>query len=481
MEPLVIDADVRERWIALLKEDAPEACRLYFDKILPLVLDNLRARGQEIIEEERPDLLVSLMGFSPETTVICAAMARPAELVVVRSEETNRFFDIAAPFLTSNEIVPWSGLHHVSVDPTNPADIYDAVYRHLGQHKRALMDVTGGKKVMSATAAQAAWELRIPLCYVEGKFLKEQRRPEPGTEELKLLDNPSPQRARQARQRAKDMYLTGNYPLAADLFSESMKVNQRISQDELLRQLCRCYARWMDLDQPQLQREVEQAETIAAQGRMKGLVTAHFPTLNRHLAAHRKVAHGDRLALLATFLELASHYQQHQRHDFSCLLSYRAMEALVQQGLREAAGGSFDTSQPDYEALGGEERLEPAYVEISRALAGKGRVAHELPDRIGFIDGFALLCIRDASLPCKIFGGKEEGATLRVIKRLQNLASRRNGSVLAHGNRSLEEQDSEKLLHGARNIARAILGQRFDDLTRLQADLRPLELEEQGN
>ena len=58
------------------------------------------------------------------------------------------------------------------VDPTDTSGIYEAIRRHADGHagddRLRVMDVTGGKKIMSATAAVAAWELRMPLCYVEG-------------------------------------------------------------------------------------------------------------------------------------------------------------------------------------------------------------------------------------------------------------------------------------------------------------------------
>jgi hypothetical protein len=47
---------------------------------------------------------------------------------------------------------------------------------------------------MSAVAGFAAWSLGLPVCYLESRAYNEQmRRPEPGTEELIILESPAPQ------------------------------------------------------------------------------------------------------------------------------------------------------------------------------------------------------------------------------------------------------------------------------------------------
>ena len=478
MEPFTIDAADREAWLALLRDKAPEASAFYFEKILPGVLEHLAEKGAILPEEERPDLMVSLMGFSPETTVISAAIVRPRKLVVILSEKTEKYFDIAADFITSQKIVAHSGLHHESVNPTDPAEIYRVVSGRLERRQNAIMDVTGGKKVMSATAAQAAWELGIRLCYLDSDhYIPEMRRPEPGTEELKILPNPSRQKARQARQRARVVYGTGNYTLAEEYFGASARVNGDERSDAISRQLCRCYAAWMDLDQPRLKEAVDKAEAVARQSRMRALVAEDFRGITEHLAAHRKVSKGDWLALLATFLQLANLYQKQRRHDFSCLLSYRAMEALVEEGLKRAAGGEFNTGKPDYARLGLVKTLEEKFGAIAESVWGAPTQAWQLPTRIGFIEGYTLLCAIDEELPERTFPGQNKEGVTSAIKRLNELASRRNGSVLAHGTRSLEQEDSKKLFATACKLARAILGERYGDLEKLQDNLRPLELE----
>ena len=61
--------------------------------------------------------------------------------------------------------------------------------------ERALVDITGGKKIMSAIAGQVAWDLDLPLCYLESPaYNPALRRPDPGSEVLLVFPKPSEQR-----------------------------------------------------------------------------------------------------------------------------------------------------------------------------------------------------------------------------------------------------------------------------------------------
>jgi hypothetical protein len=75
--------------------------------------------------------------------------------------------------------------------------LFEAVRRAVEAHRQdadggeVLIDVTGGKKVMSAAAAMAAWEMDLRIVYTDCTFDPTRRIAIPGTEEIVLLDNPS--------------------------------------------------------------------------------------------------------------------------------------------------------------------------------------------------------------------------------------------------------------------------------------------------
>jgi hypothetical protein len=470
MPEFTIEPEVRKQWIKLQQADAGEASVFYFEKILPEVLKALETTHAELEERGNLDVLVSLMGFSPETMVISASLLRPRKLVVLLSEETKKYYDTAARYLLKHEIVSPSGLIPEYVNPTDPFDLYRKVRRHLQPRGAGMLDVTGGKKVMSATAAQAAWELNIKLCYVESKhYIPELRRPEPGTERLMVLLNPSTQRAKSSRELALGFYEKHMFAQAIDAFGASRDNNEDNRFDEFFQSLAKCYAALADLNLPQLAENASQVKALSEKSRMADLIEG-YRTLPRHLEALKAVSRGEPLAMMATYLNMSKLYQEQERHDFACLLAYRAIEALNAEGFRRLSDGEFDTGRPDYSLLGDAEELKSKYVSLSREVDDK-QSESALPRKVGFMNGFALLCLIDNGLHERAFGSMP---LKNAIGLLRSLAHRRNESVLAHGTKTLGPEDSQKLLDNAHKLAGAILDADHGELERLQIDLAPL-------
>ena len=73
------------RWKSQLAVNKDAADEFYF-KILPPLLNSEGRPAHRLLRAEAVQVLVSLMGFSPETTVISTAILRPQSLVVVSSE-----------------------------------------------------------------------------------------------------------------------------------------------------------------------------------------------------------------------------------------------------------------------------------------------------------------------------------------------------------------------------------------------------------
>src|SRR5581483_5904986 len=97
-----------QEWRELLKLDTAEgkqrADELYFKEILGWAI--ARARQREDSDEHTHgdyDILISLMGMSPETTVIAVALLRPKKLVVILSEKATKSFNAAVGYLVENK------------------------------------------------------------------------------------------------------------------------------------------------------------------------------------------------------------------------------------------------------------------------------------------------------------------------------------------------------------------------------------------
>jgi tetratricopeptide (TPR) repeat protein len=468
-EAMDLDPDLFSRW-----RDAKgqERSRFYLEHLLPRIEEALSRRDNAPVH--RFDVLVSLMGTSPEPIALMASVVRPERLVVIRGstpddDPTAAAYDLMSESLVAREVLPASRIEQVRVDPLDPRRIYAAVREAIQGARRPGVDVTGGKKVMSATAAQAAWELNVPLCYVDSKHDQQLRGARPGTETVIVLENPSLEKARIERQRAWEYYTRRDFNAAVETFRKSAGLNADNAEDELGEHLSCCYAALMDLDLKLLATRVDELSTFCATERMRSFVERRrLPSLDSSVQALRKVARGEKIALLASYLTLGRLYAEVGRHDFACLLAYRCHEGTVEERLVRAAPG-FRTSEPDYSLLGDRQELETRYRELSRQVDGE-RAEPGLPRKVGLVNGFALLCLTDrlherlwpkCSLP-------------DAVKRLRGLAKRRNGSILAHGTSTLTKEDSDDLLGNAEALLRGALGEVVDELDLLILALKPL-------
>lgn len=482
--------EVIAEWRSLLKQDT-EATRkqaesLYFESILPTVLRTLEAEPEHIaLREMQYHTLVSLMGFSPETTVISTAIVRPQRLVVVYSHSVGDSYDRAYDFLNDHGILRPRQIVQVEVNPVDHYDIYRKISALIGENssqseastKLNIVDVTGGKKIMSATAAQVAWELNMPLCYVESrKYDPSLRRPLPGYEQVIRLSLPSREKGRQRRRAALHIYGNRNYPAATEAFAVSRTWNENRVLDEFGMVLCPCYAAWADLDLTRLSDCLVELTACVQEQVTSSMLENRLPNpqqIGIHLEALRRVAKGDALGLLATYFELAQLYREQKRFDFSCLLAYRSMEALIEYGLRKVGGDEFRTDAPNYDLLGDREQLKSEYQNLCAGTGYSGST--DLPRKIGLLNGFGLLCIV-SDVNCRLYEGQSREDAVHLMKRQ---AERRNRSVLAHGNQSLSEADCSEMLRHAERLAGAILTENEPmELRNLMEALRPVPMEQ---
>lgn len=171
--------------------DAAAASAYYFENILPQVVQH----HQELPSAVVPcDLLVSLSGFSPETTVLATTFVRPQRLFVIASQTTEAYGQQSMRFLVKSGLMSAERIEMRIVDPSDPEALFMIFRDILGKApSNCFVDVTGGKKIMSAVAAHVAWARGLPVCYVEsGAYNPEMRRPEPGSERIIVIAPPGP-------------------------------------------------------------------------------------------------------------------------------------------------------------------------------------------------------------------------------------------------------------------------------------------------
>ena len=188
MEERNIELDIR-RWLDLSKSGkAKEAKDFYYENLFDTVIERFEKNNQHVISGSSVDVLISILGFSPEPIVLGAKLLKPKIHIIIHdagvslNEENNR---IVSKYLENYKFV--------ELNDETFACLYDTLKEQLSitpaQH--CAINITGGKKSMSASAGIFARDFFCDLIYVDyNKYDPSTRRPEPGSEFLNLVYSP---------------------------------------------------------------------------------------------------------------------------------------------------------------------------------------------------------------------------------------------------------------------------------------------------
>ncbi|WP_307520100.1 TIGR02710 family CRISPR-associated CARF protein [Streptomyces umbrinus] len=430
-----------------------QATRFYLDEMLDEIVERAAQRSNR-----RPRtpvrLLISLAGFSPITTVLVYRLLKPQRMLVVTSLNAQSSIDVIGEQVIGAGRLRHQDFRHAPVVPTDPLGIYRVVRTELEELEKrdeerpyAVIDITGGRKVMSAAAALAAWQLGLDLCYIDSDYDPARLRPVPGSDRLLLLDNPTALFGEQSMSAALEMFANGAFESARQRYDELCEIVAEPGRARFMRALSELYRAWCDLDLtalPQGVRAVEKAlhhvrHDVSAQTARR---------LERQLTFLHLLAEGDHDSLLVCFFVLGEHYRDVGRHDFAALLYYRAIEGCLAGRLERLAAG-FSCGRPDYTVLTADpEGLRARYVDIQRSL-GRKDADGTLPPVIGLMSAAVLLAALDDDMlrSAQLSGPK-------ALSHLNSLATTRNKSVLAHGSATVGAKESQTLGAKARAVLR---------------------------
>lgn len=188
-------------WLSLLDDPLIEksernkaAVDFYCTQIIPALLPGLRKRFQDEHTDQRHegryDSLISLMGYTPETTVISYRFAEPQRLAVLYTKETEHLLS-EIQRLTG---LPAGALLAEVFDKHNMQDLWRALDRlleRLGRRNRLAIELTGGTKPMGAALQMAAAVMDIDTLYIDyDDYMPEYRKPRPLSTYVRLMENP---------------------------------------------------------------------------------------------------------------------------------------------------------------------------------------------------------------------------------------------------------------------------------------------------
>lgn len=431
-----------------------QATAYRFDVMLPEVI---RRAERNSTADARPqvDLLVSLSGFSPATTILAYELLRPSQLFVISSDGTDHSIDVIHDYVVRRDRLPARHFNHEICNGTDPRSIYEEVKKRVAPDRpsarpaSAIIDITGGKKVMSAAAALVAWRLNLRLCYVDSQYDPEMRQPVPGTERLLIVDNPVTLFREDEMEAALETFRSGAFATAQERFARLAESVPEPGRARFLRDLAGLYQAYSDFDLENLQAWIGRTSQSLDDPQSK--VTDLSATRVRHQLGYLKslAGRGDFIRFLPIFFVLGQHYRGLRRLDFASLLYYRTAEGCFQERLRLGYLG-FDCGRPDYEQLvmPGKEIL--AAFNLIRTKLGKYAVT-SLPQKIGFLDAAIILHSLDDKMLRRV-----KITDARGLSHLAKLTEARNKSLLAHGQQRVTAEQCTRLEAQAFQILRAL-------------------------
>jgi hypothetical protein len=162
-----------------------EAQDLYNSKILPNVIELFASKYSQVLNED--ELLISILGFSPEPIILTAFAMKPKKHLILSTGK-----NLKAESTLSNYLKESYEL--IRVTNESFSSIYASLKEQMKKHSysKIVIDITGGKKSMVASAAIFAKDKACKLVYVDfAEYLQELRKPKPGTEILNLVYDPN--------------------------------------------------------------------------------------------------------------------------------------------------------------------------------------------------------------------------------------------------------------------------------------------------
>lgn len=449
-------ADMRKRHAAILDgeetygegDPQEQARRFWLDLMAAPVIERARDKLRQAGDIPKVDLLVSVAGFSPETTLLTAGVFQPREVLVVSAGQPYEHIDIIADALGHRGLRA-SHFHHDHCSATD-LSIFEVICRRVRairerrasmgkkpQDGETLVDITGGKKVMSAGAAMAAWELDLRICYVNNTYDPKRRIAMPGTDEIVLLDSPYIRYGGGEERRSDHDFDLGAYEAARSRYEKLAERLNEPARVRFLRDLSAFYEAWRNLDIDGLEKVTPRVHEHLAEPR--AFTAPHRARLEAQLRFVERLVAKERAARVMTLFLLADANMDAGRHDFSALLFYRTIEASIASRIEQRYPG-FSCEQPDYEKIDPDkDTLHQRFQTAAREVLGKER-SFDLPLKIGCFDGALLLYAeRDELL------SRSHLYTAKALSHLRSLTTTRNRSILAHGYESVKASDCKSL------------------------------------
>ncbi|QQU02121.1 hypothetical protein [Myroides odoratus] len=189
---MIENVEYLEEWINLsLQGSFKKAQELYYDKLFSSVIERFENEYENTIETG--SILFSVLGFSPEPIILTAKAIKPKLHVIFTTEGKMESDNYIEQFLESNyKVVYFKDESFETIYRTMKEQfIYIDTHNTNLHRSNIVIDITGGKKSMVASASIFGKDYGASIVYVDFKeYIPELRKPKPGSEILNIVYNP---------------------------------------------------------------------------------------------------------------------------------------------------------------------------------------------------------------------------------------------------------------------------------------------------
>lgn len=178
-------SDNIQEWLKLSNQGLfVEAKSFYFNNLFDEIIERFVDRT---VGANRCDVLFSILGFTPEPIILTQRALLPSIHVIFTTgkdyESDSEIVSYLEKYLTSDYKI-------VNLDDDSFGTIYSSLRAQMNIYPSSnyVIDITGGKKSMVASAAIFAKDHNCDVVYVDyDEYIPTLRRPMPGTEKLNVV------------------------------------------------------------------------------------------------------------------------------------------------------------------------------------------------------------------------------------------------------------------------------------------------------
>ncbi|MEO0082542.1 MAG: TIGR02710 family CRISPR-associated CARF protein [candidate division WOR-3 bacterium] len=392
------------------------------------------------IANQSPEVLLMLVGTSPEPIIISIKKLQPKRVHFVCTADSEKYIDRV---VADRRLLP-SQFDKTVMQGLETQETYRVVKElHTRyQAKRVALDITGGKKAMVAGAALAGFLLEMPVYYVDFRaFDPEKRRPVPGSEFLAELTNPYQVFGSIEEAHADSLFKAGDYRAAQMLYEAMCGRIPDPRSCEVKRLVSAALAAWDDFAFGQACDHL--AKAIARSEQFK-VFAAQREVWKRQLNLLEKLKDDNRdqyfellkrteyfEAAAVSLVAKARRWLEAGQTNMAAIAAYRLLELAGQHRLA-LKGIDASKVQPEIRI-----QHDTAFRDLQKQIHGTDSGIRE---QLGLLDTWSLLYV----LGDKVLLG--DSPSVNDLKRLKSKLKARNELWPEHRNVTMDEQGSREFL-----------------------------------